>query len=152
MYKLSLYLNDNQYEKLEVLQEHSRYDSPEEYVNELLYDALFSHWCKYKADGLKKLIDSGNYEEESIRIVVNETEYEIWSDGSNAVISCDDSEAFNIQMIEGKYHFVLENGTRIECSSEMSSLLSKVLSMTGIELQDLSKADIVEGFIAEVTK
>lgn len=143
MHKLSLYLNDNQYEKLEVLQEHSPFDTPEEYANEVFYDALLAKWLRYKSDSLKHLLETGDYDEEIKRVTLDGTEYEVWCDGEGAVISARDF-TFSLQRIEGKLYYVLENGHRICCPPGTAKDLERVFELTGYTLRDFTKEVIEE--------
>lgn len=142
MHKLSLYLNDNQYEKLKILQGNSCYASPEECANEFFYSALFARWCKYKADALDEMLKTGNIEEETKRITLNDTEYEIWCDGEFAVITADDKDTCSYQLIDGDLHYVLLNGTRIHCSQENAKEIEKVLEKAGYKLKDFAAAEL----------
>lgn len=144
MHKLSLYLNDSQYEKLEVLQEDSPFASPEEFANEVFYTALLARWCKYKADGIQELLDSGNYEEETERFVLDGTEYEVWCDGEFAVISAGDRDVCSYQLIEGKLHYVLVNGTRVRCSEDHQREIERALEHAGYTLKDFTNDELEE--------
>lgn len=59
MYKLNLYLNDSQYEKLCILAEEAG-EEPEEYINERAYLMLLIKWCKYKSIKLEELLNDPN--------------------------------------------------------------------------------------------
>lgn len=141
MHKLSLYLNDSQYEKLQILQEKSPFDSPEEYANEAFYSALLARWSRYKAAGIEKMLEDKSFEEETKRITLNGTEYEVWCDGEGAVISARDF-TFSLQRIEGKLNYILENGHRLCCPPGTAKDLERVLEMTGYTLRDFSTEEI----------
>ena len=61
MEKLSLYLNDSQYEKLCILAKEENYE-PEEYANEKFYTFLLANWCKYQSKEFEKIKNDPNYD------------------------------------------------------------------------------------------
>jgi len=144
MHKLSIYLNDSQYEKLQILQEKSPFDSPEEYANEAFYSALLARWSRYKADGIEKMLEDKSFEEETKRITLNDTEYEVWCDGEFAVITAGDMDVCSYQLIEGKLHYALVNGTRVRCSEDHQREIERALEHAGYTLKDFTNDELEE--------
>ena len=64
MRKLSLYLNDDRYERLSLLVGSDDEEAVEEAVNEMIYDAIATAWLKYKENQMKNLLKMGSFENE----------------------------------------------------------------------------------------
>jgi len=146
MHKLSLYLSPSQYEKLQILLETENEEEIEEFINNSVYDAIDHAWLKHKGDALGEIIASGNIDDETIRLTIDGHDYEIWSDGEQAVITEDDKDAI-VQLVGGHLHFFLENGKLIRCQDDTHERLSNALDIANIKLKNYTEKEIEEDII-----
>lgn len=145
MHKLSLYLSPSQYEKLQILLDTEDEEKIEEFLNNTVYDAIADAWLKHKAESIGNMIASGNIDDETIRLITDGHEYEIWSNGEQAVITEDDIIS-TVQLISGHLHFVLETGNLIRCQDDTHERLMRALEEANVTLRDFNPEE-VEGHI-----
>lgn len=131
MHKLNIYLNPDQYEKLQILTGETDEEKLEEFLNNAVYDGIASAWLEHKGSTIKEYLESDAFEDETALLSLGGRDYEIWSDGEQAVISEDD-ETITVQLIGGHLHIVLLNGTRIRCEDETHERLSKALETANV--------------------
>lgn len=137
MYKLSIYLNDDQYEKLNVLRDNSDASETEEYANELFYDALLARWLMHRGKQIEEYIKSDEFWTDDEDEEIYPTEFErndVYCDGDIAVI-----EGVNVQLIEGVLHYVIAvsgRSDRIPCEKEDAERFNNILAENGQSLHD----------------
>lgn len=147
MHKLSLYLSPSQYEKLQALLGTENEEEIEEFINNSVYEAIDHVWLKHKAESLGEMIASGNIDDETIRLVADGHEYEIWSNGDQAVITEDDIIS-TVQLVFGHLHFVLETGNLIRCQDDTHERLTKALEEANATLRDFNTEEAEGNIIA----
>ena len=116
MRKLSLYINEDQFQKLQILLGEQEQEKIEEFLNETIYDVIISKWIELKGDLIAKLMEEGDFEEETIRFTLNGIDYDIFDGGDSAVISENDGDSFMIKLVDGHLYFFYENGNLVACS------------------------------------
>ena len=141
LHKLSLYLNDNQYSKLEALSKESPYNDPEEYANQFFYDSLLYKWLKYKEEQLTEYMSTPGFWDEEEEAPNPEYMYDgIYCDGDLAVI-----EDITLQRINGKLHYLVitPDGTeRVPCIEAAEDQFEKILKKHGAKLNNLTWEDL----------
>ena len=135
MHKLNLYLDDDRLEKLKILIGETEDEKVEEYINETTYDAITEAWLRHKSESIQKMLESGDYDDETVCVTLGDKEYEVWSDGEMAVISVKDEDHI-LQKEGGRMHFIFESGIKVECSEETQREFESVLSLAGASLRE----------------
>lgn len=144
MHKLSLYLSPSQYEKLQILLHSKDEEKIEEFINEAVYDGIAKAWIALKAEALSDALEAGD--DETVRFSLDGHDYEIWSDGEQAVITEDNKDAI-VQLVGGHLHFVLENGKSIRCKDETHERLMAALDAAAMKLKNYTEDELNNCFL-----
>ena len=78
---------------------------------------------------------------EPIRVTDGGAEYEVWSDGEQAVITTVNTGEENpvtLQLIEGKLHYVLIDGNRLPCSDDAEAVFNPILEKADVKLKSFT--------------
>lgn len=141
MHKISIYLNDDQYDKLEALGIASHFTDTEEYANQLFYDGLLYKWLQHKGKQLTEYMNTPGFWDEEEEAPNPEYMYDgIYCDGDLAVI-----EDITLQRINGKLHYLVitPGGTeRVPCIDAAEEQFEKILKKHGAKLNDLTWEDL----------
>ena len=151
MHKLNLFLNDAQYEKLQLITESSTSEELEESVNEMVYHAIDTAWLRYKGKAIEDMLETGNYDTETARFDLDGHDCEVWCDGEQAVITEDDKTC-TVQLIDGKLHYVLTSGTRVKCEEDTAERLTAILEKAGAKLKDYTEEELNEELVISLDK
>lgn len=141
MHKLCIYLNDDQYSKLEALCRESPFSNAEEYANEVFYDWLLYKWLKHKSDQLTEYMNRpGFWDEDEEPAALPYVHDGIYCDGDQAII-----EDVTLQRINGKLHYVIITGDgadRVPCNDIAAEQFERILNEHGAKLNDLTWEDL----------
>ena len=141
MRKLGIYLNDNQFQKLQILLGEEEEEKIEKFLNETIYEVINCKWIEHKENQIASLMEQG-LEEETVRFILNDIEYDIFSGDGDAVISEDDGDSVVVKLVEDRLYFYYENGNLIACSNDTEERFKKALRHAGIELKNHSVEEI----------
>lgn len=147
MHKLSVYLNNNQLKKLKILLDEEDLGVIEEFLNETIYNVIAEKWIEHKSASMQRLLEFENFQEEIVHVNIDGNEFEVWSDGNQAIITVAGVTS-TIQKINGNLHFALDSNVYVPCSDAASTAFTKALDEAGVELKNHSESDI-EGRIIE---
>lgn len=150
MHKISIYLNDDQYDKLEALSIETHYTDTEEYANQLFYSSLLYKWLRHKGDQLTEYMNApGFWEDEEEAPNPAYMHDGIYCDGELAVI-----EDITLQRINGKLYYLLStpDGTdRVPCIDAAAEQFEKILEKHGANLNDLNRDDLDKELAGKTT-
>lgn len=136
MKKLNIYLNPDQYEKLQILTGETDEEKLEELLNAAVTDGIESAWLKHEV----------RFEDNAVTFTRGGHNFRLYSDGEQAVITKDD-ETVTVQLIGGRLHTVLADGERVPCGEDLHAAFLTTLSEAGIELKDFTEEELNESII-----
>lgn len=145
MHKLSLYLNDDQYEKLELLCKESPFQNTEEYANEMFYDWLLYKWLRHKGEqydavtGDRSFI-TGDDEDLSAPYIHDG----IYCDGEQAIIG-----DIALQRIDGVLHYLVVSPggvSRVRCNDIAAEQYEKILKDHDAILENMSREELEQSY------
>lgn len=142
MHKLSIYLNNDQYEKLEILCADSPFQNTEEYANEIFYDWLLYKWLRRRSSQLEKYMRSPEFLNDTEEDTVSHIRDGIYCDGEQAIIG-DNA----LQRINGKLHYLIispAGADRVPCNDIAAEQYERILKEHDAVLEDLPEESLSE--------